>query len=130
MRKSFRKTRKSFRKTRKTRKSCQGGNNCKSFCKNVYSPFIEKEMQEMAKEHNVPYKPTKDDIKYRMGSCKQNFCNNGCKGYKFFSKKEEQDFKKNIKGNFIKKMKKNDIDKIKSQGAISYCDYIGYKCFQ
>ena len=107
----------------------KGKNSCDHFCKNDYSPEIEKQFKKIAKENKLPYKPRKEDRKFRITACKQNFCNEGCKGYKSFSKEEENNFKKNINGNFSKKTKPKIIEKIKSKGAISYCDDNGYDPF-
>ena len=107
----------------------KGDNSCDKFCKNYYSPEIEKQFKKIAKENKLPYKPTKDDRDFRIMACKQNFCNEGCKGYKFFSKEEEKKFKKNINGNFLKKTKPKIIQKLKSKGAISYCDNNDYNPF-
>ena len=65
---------------------------------------------------------TKEQLDLRIVDCKHNFCNEGCKGYKFFSKEEEKKFKKNIDSNFLKKTKPKIIQKLKSKGAISYCE--------
>lgn len=117
-----------FNKRNKTFKK-KGGSSCDNFCKNDYSPEIEKQFKKIAKENKLPYKPTKDDRDFRIMACKQNFCNEGCKGYKFFSKEEEKNFKKNINGNFLKKTKPKIIQKLKSKGAISYCDNNDYNPF-
>jgi len=102
---------------------------CDNFCKNDYSPEIEKKFKKLAKDNKLSYKPTKADRKFRIDTCKQNFCNEGCKGYKFFSKEEEDKFRKNLNGNFIKKTNSNTIQKLKSIGAISYCDNNDYNPF-
>jgi len=52
-----------------------------------------------------------------------------CKGYKFFSKEEENNFRKNINGNFLKKTNPKIIKKLQSIGAISYCENNGYNPF-
>ena len=116
-----------FNKRNKTLK--KGDSSCDNFCKNDYSPEIEKQFRKIAKETKLPYKPTKDVRDYRIAACKQNFCNEGCKGYKFFSKEEEKNFKKTINGNFLKKTKHRIIEKLKSKGAISYCDNVDYNPF-
>lgn len=77
-------------------------NSCDKFCKNVYSPEVEKQFKKLAKGIKLP-PPTKEDLDLRIADCKQIFCNEGCKGYKFFSKEEENKFKKNINDNFLKK---------------------------
>jgi len=102
------------------------GNLCTNFCKNKYSPEIVKQFNKIAKKKNYPLlTTTKKDMSQRIAFCKQNFCNEGCKGYDF-SKEEEAKFKKNINGNFTKSVKPKLIQKLKSVGAISYCDYNGY----
>jgi len=102
---------------------------CDNFCKNDYSPEIEKNFKKLAKDNKLSYKATKADRKFRIDTCKQNFCNEGCKGYKFFSKEEEDKFRKNLNGNFIKKTNSNIIQKLQSIGAISYCDNTDYNPF-
>jgi len=118
----------SLNKKSKTLKK-KNTSSCDNFCKNDYSPEIEKQFKKIAKENNIPYNPTKEDKKFRFDSCKQNFCNDGCKGYNFFSKEEENNFRKNINGNFLKKTKPKIIQKLKSKGAISYCDNNDYNPF-
>jgi len=117
-----------FNKRNKTLKK-KGNSSCDNFCKNDYSPEIEKQFKKIAKENKLSYKPTKDVKDYRNMTCKQNFCNEGCKGYIFLSKEEEKKFKKNINGNFLKKTKSRIIKKLKSKGAISYCDNDDYNPF-
>jgi hypothetical protein len=99
---------------KKSKKSCY------KFCKNYYSPEIEKQFQKMSNGNLPP--PTKEQLDLRIADCKQNFCNEDCKGYKFLSKEEENKFKKNINGNFLKKTKPKIIKKLQSKGAISYCE--------
>ena len=94
---------------------------CDKFCKNYYSPEIEKQFKKMSKGNKLPL-PTKEQLDLRIVDCKQNFCNEGCKGYKFFSKEEENKFKKNINGSFLKKTKPKIIQKLKSKGAVSNCE--------
>jgi len=106
-----------------------GGGSCDNFCKNVYSPEIEKKFKKIAKDNKLSYNPTKADRKFRMDACKQVFCNEGCKGYKFFSKEEENNFRKNLNGNFLKKTNPKIIKKLQSIGAISYCDNNDYNPF-
>lgn len=89
----------------------KGDNSCDKFCKNVYAPEIEKQFKKMSKI-KLP-SPTKEQLDLRIVDCKQNFCNEGCKGYKL---------KKNINGSFLKKTKPKLIQKLKSKGAISYCE--------
>jgi hypothetical protein len=96
-------------------------NSCDKFCKNYYSPEIEKQFKKMSKGNKLP-PPTKEQLDLRIVDCKQNFCNEGCKGYKFFSKEEENKFKKNINGSFLKKTKPKIIQKLKSKGAVSNCE--------
>ena len=96
-------------------------NSCDKFCKNYYSPKIEKQFKKMSKGNKLP-PPTKEQLDLRIADCKQNFCNEGCKGYKFLSKEKENKFKKNINGNFLKKTKPKIIQKLKSKGAVSYCE--------
>ena len=117
-----------FTKRNKTLKK-KGGNSCDHFCRNDYSPEIEKQFKKISKKNKLPYNPTKEDREFRIAACKQNFCNEGCKGYKFFSKEEEKVFKKNISGNFLKNAKPKVIQKLKSRGAISYCDKNDYNPF-
>ena len=116
-----------FNKRNKTFKK-KGGSLCDNFCKNDYSPEIEKQFKKIAKEYKLPYNPTKDRD-FRIMACKQTFCNEGCKGFKFYSKEVEENFKKNINGNFLKKTKPKIIQKLKSKGAISYCDNNDYNPF-
>ena len=99
----------------------KGINSCDNFCKNVYSPKIEKQFKKMSNGNKLP-PPTKEQLDLRIVDCKQNFCNEGCKGYKFFSREEENKFKKNINGNFFKKTNPKIIQKLKSKGAMSYCE--------
>ncbi len=99
----------------------KGINSCDNFCKNVYSPKIEKQFKKMSNGNKLP-PPTKEQLDLRIVDCKQNFCNEGCKGYKFFSREEENKFKKNINGNFLKKTNPKIIQKLKSKGAMSYCE--------
>jgi hypothetical protein len=75
----------------------------------------------MSKGNKLP-PPTKEQLDLRIADCKQNFCNEGCKGYKFFNKEEENNFKKKINGNFLKKTNPKIIKKLKSKGAMSYCE--------
>jgi hypothetical protein len=117
-----------FNKRNKTFKK-KSDSSCDNFCKNDYSPEIEKKLKKIAKENKLPYKPTKDVRDYRIIDCKQKFCNEGCKGYIFLSKEVEKKFKKNINGNFLKKTKPRIIQKLKSKGAISYCDNDDYNPF-
>ena len=99
----------------------KGDNSCDKFCKSYYSPEIEKQFKKMPHGNKLA-PPSKEQLDLRIVDCKQNFCNEGCKGYKFFSKEEENKFKKNINGNFLKKTKPRIIQKLKSKGAISYCE--------
>ncbi len=103
----------------------KGDNSCDKFCKNYYSPRIEKEFQKEFQKISKGIKlspPTKEQLDLRIVDCKQNFCNEGCKGYKFVSKEEENKFKKSINSNFLKKTKPKIIQKLKSKGAVSYCE--------
>jgi len=106
-----------------------GGGSCDNFCKNVYSPEIEKKFKKIAKDNKLSYNPTKADRKLRMDAYKQVVFNEGCKGYKFFSKEEENNFRKNLNGNFLKKTNPKIIKKLQSIGAISYCDNNDYNPF-
>ena len=99
----------------------KGDNSCDKFCKSYYSPEIEKQFKKMPYGNKLD-PPSKEELDLRIVDCKQNFCNEGCKGYKFFSKEEEKKFKKNIDSNFLKKTKPKIIQKLKSKGAISYCE--------
>jgi len=117
----------SLNKKNKTLKK-KSDNSCDKFCKNYYSPEIEKQFKKMSNGIKLP-PPTKEELDLRIADCKQNFCNEGCKGYKFFSKEEENKFKKNINGNFLKKTKPKIIEKLKSKGAISYCENNDYNPF-
>jgi len=108
-----------FNKKNKTLKK-KVNNSCDKFCKNYYSPEIEKQFKKMSTGKLLP--PTKEQLDLRIADCKQNFCNEGCKGYKFLSKEKESKFKKNINGNFLKKTKPKIIQKLKSKGAVSYCE--------
>ena len=105
----------------KKNKTVKKGNSCYKFCKQYYSPEIEKKFKQMTNGNTLP-PPTKEQLDLRIVECKQIFCNEGCKGYKFASKKEENKFKKNINGNFLKKTKPAIIQKLKSNGAVSYCE--------
>lgn len=118
-----------YNKRNKTLKKGGGGGSCDNFCKNVYSPEIEKKFKKIAKDNKLSYNPTKADRKLRMDACKQVFCNEGCKGYKFFSKEEENNFRKNLNGNFLKKTNPKIIKNLQSIGAISYCENNGYNPF-
>ena len=117
-----------FNKRNKTFKK-KSDSSCDNFCKNDYSPEIDKQLKKIAKENKLPYKPTKDVRDYRIIDCKQKFCNEGCTGYIFLSTEVEKKFKKNINGNFLKKTKPRIIEKLKSKGAISYCDNDDYNPF-
>ena len=99
----------------------KGVNFCDKFCKNYYSPKIEKQFKKMSKGNKLP-PPTKEQLDLRIADCKKNFCNEGCKGYKFLSEEEENIFKKKINGNFLKKTKPKIIQKLQSKGAVSYCE--------
>jgi hypothetical protein len=123
------KSKKRINKKRNKTFKKKGGSSCDNFCKKDYSPEMEKQFKKIAKENKLPYKPTKEDINFRIAACKQNFCNKGCKGYKFFSKEEEKLFKKNIRDDFLKNTKPRIIQKLKSKGAISYCDVNNYNPF-
>jgi hypothetical protein len=122
------KSKKKFNKRNKTFKK-NGGSSCDNFCKNDYSPEMEKQFKKIAKENKLPYKPIKENRNFRIAACKQTFCNKGCKGYTFFSKEEEKLFKKNIRDDFLKNTKPKVIQKLKSKGAISYCDVNDYNPF-
>lgn len=116
-------------KINKKETSKEKNKSCDNFCKYDYSPEIEKQLKKIAKVSKLTYKPNKETRNFRISACKQIFCNEGCKGYKFLSKKEENDFKKKINGSFLKKIKPETIQKIKLKGAISYCDNNGYNPF-
>ena len=109
-----------FNKKNKTLKK-KGNISCDKFCKNYHSTELEKQFQKMSKGNKLP-PPTKEQLDSRLADCKQIFCNEGCKGYKFSSKEEENKFKKNINGSFKKKTKPKIIQKLKSKGAVSYCE--------
>ena len=113
-----------FNKRNKTFKK-KSGSSCDHFCKNDYSPEIEKQSKNIANK-NIDLATVRD---YRIIDCKQKFCNEGCKGYIFLSKDVEKKFKKSINGNFLKKTKPRIIQKLKSKGAISYCDNDDYNPF-
>ena len=95
----------------------KGDNSCDKFCKNYYSPEIEKQFKKMSNGNKLPH-PTKEQLDLRIADCKQNFCNEGCKGY---TKKKKVNLK-TINGNFLKKTKPKIIQKLKSKGAESYCE--------
>ena len=87
-------------------------NSCDKFCKSYYSPEIEKQFKKMPYGNKLA-PPSKEELDLRIVDCKQIYCNEGCKGYKF---------KKNINGSFLKKTKPKIIKNLKSKGAISYCE--------
>jgi len=125
----MKKTAKSRQKNKLRTLKKRGGSTCDTFCTNDYSTEVEKGFKRIAKEQNIAYNPTKEDKKYRITACKQNYCNEGCKGYTFFSDSEKKQFKKNIKGSFLKGINPKMIKKLKSKGAISYCDKTDYNPF-
>jgi len=110
---------KRVQKTRRVQKKT-----CEHFCRHDYSPEIEKQFRKLAKENLLPYNPTKKDREFRIAACQQNYCNPGCKGYRYFSKEEERKAKRSRKGSFLKGLKHRFLKTLKKRGAVSYCDRI------
>ena len=80
-----------FNKKNKTLKK-KVNNSCDKFCKNYYSPEIEKQFKKMSTGKLLP--PTKEQLDLRIADCKQNFCNEGCKPQRSERRHNDHDPKK------------------------------------
>jgi len=92
---------------------------CEKFCKKDYIVETDKAYRKSAKKYNQPYKPTKEDFKFRYDVCKKTFCNRKCEGYPIQIKHK----------NGFQKEYTPQISKLKERGALSGCVYTDYNVF-
>lgn len=76
-------------RTNKNIKNKPPKTNCNRFCEKDYLPEMNEVLIRSAKKWSIPYeKPSKDNIRRIIKTCKKTFCNEKCEGYgsPFFDK--------------------------------------------